>query len=405
MRILVLLPSQPFPAYNGQTHRLALVARSLAERHQVSLACFIEPLQTQPMCDADRSRFFDVRLVKRNAGSGNFGGSAMRRLSTEPADVHEFRSDEMARHLAELVAASEPDLVLLGDPALVGCVEFLQDKFLEGKPLAIDYVCESMLQFERMGALAGPIKRPLWTLRRAKYARFLRRIEPLVDVAFLNSAEDLVSLATVWPRSKLMHVANGLDLDDYPVGLATPVPDRLLYPGSVAYPPNRDAVAWFGAEVMPLIRKVRPNAELRVTGMKPEDGSAPEFPGIVYTGRVPDVRVEIASAWATVVPLRLGAGGARFKVIESMALGTPVIGTAIGVEGLEMADGTDYLAAETPTDLAAACVRLLTDSGLRDRVGAAGRRRMEMDYDWGKLSCRIEQRLTSLVYGTTAVAV
>lgn len=400
MRILVLLPSQPFPAYNGQTHRLALVTRSLAERHQVSLACFIEPLQTQPMSDADRARFLDVRLVKRTTGSGGFGGSVMRRLSAEPADVHEFRSDEMARHLAELVAGSEPDLVLLGDPALVGCVDFLK-----GTPLAIDYVCEAMLQFERMGALATSIERPLWTLRRAKYARFLRRIEPRVDVAFLNSAEDLASLATVWPRSKLMHVANGLDLDDYPVGLATPIPDRLLYPGSVAYPPNRDAVAWFGAEVMPLIRNVRPDAELRVTGMKPEDGSAPEFPGVVYTGRVPDVRVEIASAWATVVPLRLGAGGARFKVIESMALGTPVIGTAIGVEGLEMADGEDYLAAETPADLAAACIRLLTDSNLRNRVGAAGRRRMEMDYDWSKLSLSIEHRLMSLGRGPEAVAV
>ncbi|KPF64338.1 hypothetical protein IP69_18340 [Bosea sp. AAP35] len=400
MRILVLLPSQPFPAYNGQTHRLALVTRSLAERHQVSLACFVEPLQSQEMSDADRARFFDVRLVKRTAGSGSFGGSVMRRLSAEPADVHEFRSEEMARHLAELVAASEPELVLLGDPALVGCVEFLGRK-----PLAIDYVCESMLQFERMGALAGPIERQLWTLRRAKYARFLRRIEPLVDVAFLNSAEDLVSLAMVWPRSKLMHVANGLNLDDYPVGLATPVPDRLLYPGSVAYPPNRDAVAWFGTEVMPLVRNAHPDAELRVTGMKPDDGSAPEFPGIVYTGRVQDVRVEIASAWATVVPLRLGAGGARFKVIESMALGTPVIGTAIGVEGLELADGQDYLAAEAPADLAAACVRLLTDGDLRHRVGVAGRRRMEMDYSWGKLSRRIEHRLMDLLHGPAAVAV
>ena len=400
MRILALLPSQPFPAYNGQTHRLALVTRSLAQRHEVSLACFIEPWQTAPMSAADRAIFVDVRLVKRNMDVCGLGETIIRRLSSKPADVHEFQSAEMVKHLEELVEASEPDLILLGDPALIGCVRHLRDK-----PIAIDYVCEVMLQFERMAALASPLDKPIWMLRRAKYARFLRQMEHLVDVAFLNSAEDLQSLMTVWPTSKLMHVPNGLDLDNYPTGLAEAVPGRLLYPGSVAYPPNRDAVAWFGSEIMPLIRMHRPDVELRVTGLKPDDGSAPEFPGVIYTGRVPDVQVEIASAWATVVPLRLGAGGARFKVIESMALGTPIVGTAIGIEGLEMTDGEDYIAAETPQEFADACLRLLSEKALRDQIGRAGRRRMEQSYDWRKLSEMIDRRLTSLAPETAELTV
>jgi glycosyltransferase involved in cell wall biosynthesis len=91
--------------------------------------------------------------------------------------------------------------------------------------------------------------------------------------------------------------------------------------------------------------------------------------------------------------LRLGAGGARFNVIESMALSTALVGTAIGIEGLELADGEEYLHAEKPLEFAEACLRLLKDEDLRHRVAAAGRRRMELSYDWRVLSRSIEDRL------------
>lgn len=387
MRILVLLPCQPFPAYNGQTHRLALVARSLAQNHDVALACLIGPEQVAELSEVDRALFTEVRLVEITGRAVSVGETLLRRFSSNPGDVYLFRSERMASHVADLVRRYDPEVILVGDPALTPYVEGLR-----GRMLAIDYVCEATLQFDRMAALASPLERPLWRLRRAKYARFLKRIEPLYDVAFLNSVEDVDALAQIWPRSKLMHVANGLDLSGYPLGLAQPTQDRLIYPGAVTYPPNRDAVAWFADEILPLIWSERPGVELWVTGAKPASG-APEGPGIVYTGRVPDIRAEIAGAWATVVPLRLGAGGARFKVIESMALGAPLVGTAIGVEGLELTDGIDYLHAESPSDFAAACLNLLSDPGLRDRVGAAARHTMETRYDWRTLYRRLESRL------------
>jgi glycosyltransferase involved in cell wall biosynthesis len=77
-------------------------------------------------------------------------------------------------------------------------------------------------------------------------------------------------------------------------------------------------------------------------------------------------------------------------VIESLALGTPVIGTAIGTEGLTLVDGEDYLAAEGEQAIAAACIRMLGDAGLRARIAAGGRRRMEDDYSWQTLFARIE---------------
>ncbi len=399
MRLLVLLPCQPFPAYNGQTHRLALVARSLAERHHVALAALVEPGQKAEIDAATRALFAEIALAPLEPPAPGLSEALGQRLSSNPADVYRFRSDAMAAHVAGLVARHDPEAILVGDPALTPYVEGLA-----GRALVLDYVCEVTLQLERIAALAGPIERPLWSLRRAKYARFLKRIEPLYDAAFLNSREDVEALARIWPRAKLLHVANGLDLTAYPLGLAAPVADRLIYPGSIGYPPNRDAVAWFAAEVLPLIRAERPEVTLRVTGAVPP-GTEIEAPGVVLTGRVEDVRLEIAAATATVVPLRLGAGGARFKVIESMALGTPLVGTAVGIEGLELTDGTDYLAAETAADFAAATLRLLGDPALSARIAAGGRRRMERDYDWNTHFRTLEARIEASIRRPSAIAI
>ena len=65
-----------------------------------------------------------------------------------------------------------------------------------------------------------------------------------------------------------------------------------------------------------------------------------------FTGRLPDVKDAISGSAATVVPLQVG-GGTRLKVLESLALGTPVVSTAKGVEGLDVVNGTHVLVGDT----------------------------------------------------------
>ncbi len=86
-------------------------------------------------------------------------------------------------------------------------------------------------------------------------------------------------------------------------------------------------------------------------------------------------------AWAEVVPLRKG-GGTRLKILEALALGTPVVSTSKGVEGLDVEDGRHVLVADTPEAFAAATARLLAQPELRARLVAAGRQLVCERYDW-----------------------
>jgi glycosyltransferase involved in cell wall biosynthesis len=389
MRVLAILPSLPFPANNGQKHRFSQLLRELARHEEVAILCFADARDRARYGGEHDALFAALRIVPIAASTPAARASSW--LSFEPSEVRHYDSAEMRSAVAEAHAGFRPDVVLCGDPALT---QYLLP--YPRTPRALDYVCEFQLQARRMQDLArGPAK-ALWAMRRRKFARFLRRIERVYDLCFLNSQEDLDSLRAAWPAVELEVIANGLALAEYPLGLAEPVADRLIYPGSTTYPPNLDAVGFFAGRILPRIRAEAPGAELHVTGAAPPEDARPRADGLVYTGHLPDVRRAIAAAWTCVVPLRLGAGGARLKVLEAMALGTPMVATAIGYEGVAVTDGVDILAAEEPEDFARKTVALLRSPALRQLLAAGGRALVERRYDVAVLGARYRERLRGL---------
>jgi glycosyltransferase involved in cell wall biosynthesis len=56
-----------------------------------------------------------------------------------------------------------------------------------------------------------------------------------------------------------------------------------------------------------------------------------------------------------------------------MALGTPVVSTAKGAEGLDVVHGKNIMIADEPDEIASSVVRILRDSKLRERLSTEGR--------------------------------
>ena len=78
----------------------------------------------------------------------------------------------------------------------------------------------------------------------------------------------------------------------------------------------------------------------------------------------------------------LQGGGTRLKILEAMALGTPVVATSKGAEGLDVEDGRHLLIADTPDEFAQAVIRLLQSPELRTSLGRNGRQLVAERYDW-----------------------
>jgi glycosyltransferase involved in cell wall biosynthesis len=130
-----------------------------------------------------------------------------------------------------------------------------------------------------------------------------------------------------------------------------------------------DAVDFFLSEVYPLVKQNLPDASLTVTGSTAgvDIGGLRMNSSVKLVGHLKDVRPALRQSAICIVPIRLG-GGTRLKILEAMALGTPVVSTAKGAEGLEVVNGEHLLVADEPAEFAGAIGRLVSDPDLCDRL-------------------------------------
>jgi glycosyltransferase involved in cell wall biosynthesis len=156
--------------------------------------------------------------------------------------------------------------------------------------------------------------------------------------------------------------------------------------------PNVDAVEYFLAEVLPLIRNRIPGASFTIAGRSPDARvleAVQGLTGVSVTGKVDDMRPYLWGAKISIVPIRIG-GGTRLKIYECMAAGVPVVSTTVGAEGLRYEDGQDIVLADDPGALAAACVRLLSDEAARHALAHNALERAQKEFSWEAVSREFE---------------
>ena len=88
------------------------------------------------------------------------------------------------------------------------------------------------------------------------------------------------------------------------------------------------------------------------------------------------------------------------QVLEALAAGTPVVTTSKGVEGLDLDPEDDLLVADKPADFAAAVLRLLQDTDLREALNFNGRQTVAAKYDWQVIGRLFENFIETVVIRT-----
>jgi glycosyltransferase involved in cell wall biosynthesis len=147
--------------------------------------------------------------------------------------------------------------------------------------------------------------------------------------------------------------------------------------------PNEDAIRYFLTDIYPRLL-TGGSLAVSIVGRNPSTALrhlAARHPAVEITGAVEDVRPFIGRSAVYAVPLRIG-GGTRIKILEAMAMGKPVVTTAVGAEGLPVTNGTDVVIADEPDAFANHIRRLLSDVQARRRLGAAARHLVTTRLTW-----------------------
>ena len=384
MNILVVYPYIPFPIDRGTYQRVFHLLRALAMDHTIDLIAlsekgervenrgifesFCRKVVFVPFEHPPWPRLFPNRL-----------------LNSLPTTIRHWWLPQLADTIGTMLDENEYDMVHVCD--IVMAQYFLKDHLQI--PLSVDRSrVDLQFQEEQFARMPKGIKSSLlyreqtWKLRRFEHKVARRSALQVVcgpdDKQFIRSE--------VSDKLPVQVITNGVDLDYFSPGSSTvprDVAPTILYCGAMDYMPNVDALRWYFGEIHDRLKNLVPDLRVLIVGKSPaeEVKAYGVLPGVTVTGGVPDVRPWYRRAWAQIVPLRIG-GGTRLKIPESMAMGTPVISTTIGAQGLNLAHGTEILLADTPQMFAHCTERMLLDEPLRQKIEEHGMETCHRRFGW-----------------------
>ncbi len=310
------------------------------------------------------------QAVRRLAGSGDF----------DVVQVEHLRGAPYALAAAAELREKQPETVLVWD--------------------SVD--CISHLFRQASQASRSPQGRLMTRLELGRTERYEGRLVRTFDRTVVTSPQDQQALADLAMAAgagadvcnKLSVVPNGVALDYFhPDG--QPAGNAIVLSGKMSYHANVTAALYLVHEVMPLVWRERPDAQVWIVGKDPTaqvralaGGAAA---GRVHvTGTVADLRPYLQRSAVAVAPVPYGAG-IQNKVLEAMACGAPVVASPQAVSALLTTPGENVLVEGSAAGFAAAIVDLLNSPERAKAVGAAGRRYVETYHDWRGSVSRLEE--------------
>lgn len=386
--LLFLSQRIPFPPNKGDKIRSFHVLRHLARSWRIHLGCFIDDPADWQHVEALKEFCADVHcaaLDPRQAKLRSLPAFA----TGESLSTRYFRDGGLAAWLRRTLTETRPEAAFLYSSVMA---QYLLSPGLIGtapRPgrIVMDFVDVDSDKWRQYAqSQSWPMS---WVYRRESRRLFAfdRAVARQADASiFVSPAEaDLFRCMAPECSDRIHGIPNGIDLDFFKPEAGGERPYQgnepvIAFTGMMDYWPNADAVCWFAAEILPLIRARRPEVRFYIVGGNPtpEVVKLGEVEGVTVTGRVADIRPYIAHADVAVAPLRI-ARGIQNKVLEAMAMARPMICTSQALEGIDALPGRDLLVADTAPAFAEAVLQALAQPG---SLGRQGRDCVLAGYRW-----------------------
>lgn len=374
MNILFLSRWFPFPHNNGSKLRVYNLLHGLSQHHVVTLLCFSnQPIENSEVA-AIRSICSEVYIIPWR----EFNPSSLRAklgfLSLSPRSIIDTFSSEMAGKIAQLLDTQQYDLIIASELSMAAYYPYFEDipAIFEDLELGLSLDDSHCTDWKKY------IRHALTSLKLRAYLALLLDAFRVVTVVS-NQEKELVQRNFPNARNVLV-IPNCVNIENYKDIHVESKPNTLVFTGSFRYHVNYEAMLWFVGEVFPLVLEKIPSTELIITGDH-ANLPLPLIKNVTLAGYVDDIKSLIASSTVALAPLWSG-GGTRLKILEAMAVGTPVIATSKGAEGLEAIQGEHLFLADDPVHFAEAVVQLLQDIELRSNISINARQLVMEKYNW-----------------------
>jgi len=373
-RILFLTSRFPFPPIGGDKLRTYNFIKYLKKKHQLTIISFIENEDELNYPDRYNNYFDKIVMIKLPKYQSYFN-CVYGIFTDNPLQIHYYYSNKMKKAIADELNSNKYDLIIFH---LIRMAQYIDDN-VDVKNV-IDFTDAISLNYLRSKKYQKGWSSGVNLLESKRVFKYEMESISKADKSIFISKIDAEHLLSKNNSDKIEIVPNGVDLNKFSYYTGEYNLNQISFIGNMRTFPNTDAVLYFVNEIFPILKNKVPELKFFVVGNEPSKEVLKVHDGesIFVTGFVDSVIPFIEKSVVVVAPMRVGAG-IQNKILESLAIGTPVVTTSIGAEGL---DSDKLYIANTPHDISIKILELINNPILRREKSLNGRKYIEENYNW-----------------------
>jgi glycosyltransferase involved in cell wall biosynthesis len=394
MNILIVSSYLPYPLHSGGQVRLYNLMKHLAKNHTLTLVCEKRAHQTPSDIQAVKKLCKEVYTVDRKK-QWTIGHIFATGFSSYPFLMIGHTHHEMKKIISELLDLNTYDLIHAE-------TFYIRQNLPETKlPIVLAEHNVEYQVYDRYLKTLPPLFFPLVLLLKIDIWKMKKW-----EQHYWEDATKLIAVSEadkeLMKRKDTVVVPNGVDIDEFTLkNLEQKIKGkekRTLFIGDFKWIANQDAAKQIITSVWPNVKltledngKVNPNLKLWIVGRK-----IPQYirdlgreSDIIFDETVDDTAEAFRKADALIAPIRVG-GGTKFKILEAMASGVPVVTTEFGAEGLNIKHSEHMLIGDTNYELANLLIRLFSDEKLYIEMAKKARKHIEEYFSWGSIAKTLE---------------
>lgn len=386
MKILMLTPYLPYPLWSGGQIRTYNLLKNLSAKHDITLFSFIRDPREKKYIPKLKQFCVDVKVFQKRppftikslllAGATYYPLVVCLYLSQEVKKALEI---EISKKKFDLIHA-ETFYVMPNIPKNSSIPIILVEQTIEY--LVYQHFTQTVFLIPQKLMM-------LWDVAKIKF--WEKRIWQKALHVVAMSHTDKATMQKLVPDLTVDLVPNGVDTDFFPMRkFSRERSNTVLFIGNFKWLQNREAVSILVKKIWPVIMKEMPKANLWIVGRSPTDEIRNfRSENIKISEDIDDIRDAYYKSDVLLAPI-YGPGGTRYKILESMATGLPVVTTPTGIEGLSAINRHDVLICDTPHQLAFSTIKLLTDSVLYKKLAVNGRKLVEENFNWKSIAGKLD---------------
>ena len=388
MKILMLTPYLPYPLLSGGQIRTYNLLKKLSHKHEITLFSLIKNEEEKQYVKELEKYCHKVRVFKRSEKPFTLKNILKTVFSSFPFLVIRNQAEGSLEAVKKEIANENYDLIHAETFYMMPHIPECQI------PIILVEQTIEYLGYESYAKKAPFFLKPLLNIDVKKIHLWEKHYWQKAKRLIVMSEEDRQFIAKELSKEKIDVVANGVDTKWF-AEKKRQLLDRptILSVGTFKWLPNIEAVDFLVSKIWPSIKAKVPEANLLIVGNAPTAkviAYGDNDPQITVTGRIEDIRDAFQSAHVLLAPVFSGKG-TRYKILEAMASGTPVVASKIAVEGLKIVDGQHVLTSNDASTLADLTVKVLNDRNLWQILSSNGKEFVAKNYDWDLISQKLDK--------------